>query len=181
MPRVPALEYSSLSSEQQRIYNDIAGSRNTVGGPFAIWLRMPELAAAATQLGNTIRLNNKLGRRRQELVILIQARTWSAAYAWVTHKQAGLEAGLSPAVIEAIEAQRQPDFEDEGERLIYDVVTELNERRVLADPTYQRALDALGLEVLIELITTAGFYTLVMMMLDAFDVPAAGGAPSPFG
>ena len=45
----------------------------------------------------------------------------------------------------------------------------------LAPAGLRRALAALGLDLLIELIAAAGFYTLVAMTLNAFDVPVPGG------
>lgn len=66
-------------------------------------------------------------------------------------------------------------FAREDERVVYDTITELNEARTLSQPAYDRALAALGLDLLIELIAAAGFYTMVAMTLNAFDAPVPGG------
>ena len=63
----------------------------------------------------------------------------------------------------------------DDERLIYDLVTEMNETRTLSQPTYDRAVAALGLDHVIELITSLGFYTMVAIMLNGFDAPVPGG------
>ncbi len=60
---------------------------------------------------------------------------------------------MSPAVIDAIRHRRKPEFARDDERLIYDLVTEMNETRTLSQPTYDRAVAALGLDRVIELIT----------------------------
>lgn len=80
-----------------------------------------------------------------------------------------------PEVVEAIRARRRPEFLREDESLVYDVITELNETHALGQPSYDRAIAALGLDLLIELITAAGFYSMIAMVLNAFDAPVPGG------
>ena len=55
------------------------------------------------------------------------------------------------------------------------LVVEMNETRTLSQPTYDRAIAALGLDRTIELITALGFYTMVAIMLNGFDAPVPGG------
>ena len=175
MARVPDLPFEALTPEQKRIHKEIAGTRSGVRGPFALWLRNPDLADRANQLSNVLRLHGRLEKRLFELLVLIVARHWSAQYEWFAHEKAGLKAGLLPEVVEAIRARRRPEFLREDERLVYDVITELNESQTLSQPSYTRALAGLGLDLLIELITAAGFYTMIAMMLNAFDAPVPGG------
>ena len=53
MARVPDLDPATLSPDQRRIYDDIASVRHgNVKGPFAIWLRKPEIADKANHFGN---------------------------------------------------------------------------------------------------------------------------------
>ena len=78
--------------------------------------------------------------------------------------------------MEAIRARRVPPALREDERLIYDTVTELQTTRSLSQASYDRALAGLGLELVIELITAAGFYTVAAMMINVFEAPVPGGA-----
>ena len=177
MARVPDVAFEALTPEQKRVYKEIAGTRSgAVRGPFALWLRNPDLADRANQLSNALRLHGRLEKRLFELMVLIVARHWSAQYEWFVHEKAGLKAGLLPEIVEAIRARRRPESLREDERLVYDVITELNETQTLSQPSYDRALGTLGLDPLIELITAAGFYTMIAMMLNAFDTPVPGGA-----
>lgn len=176
MSRLPDLQLTELTSEQKRIYDEIAGTRSgVVRGPFAIWLRTPVLADLANQFSKALRVNGKADKRLIELAVLVVVRHWSAQYAWFVHERAALKAGVSAEVVEAIRNRRLPEFVREDERLVYEVITELAETRTLNQASYDRALDALGLEPLIELITAAGFYTLIAMILNAFDAPVPGG------
>jgi 4-carboxymuconolactone decarboxylase len=180
MTRLSELAAESLSPEQARVRDAIGAQRGgRASGPFGVWLRVPEIAAAANQLGNALRANGKLEKRLFELMVLVNVRHWSAHYAWAVHAAASKDAGLAPDIIDAIRDRRHPDFKREDERLVYDTVKELAETRALSDASYERALKALGLELLIELIAGCGFYTMVAMTLVTFDIPARGGGKLP--
>jgi len=177
MSRVPPVEVSRLSPEGKRIHDAIAGPRGgMVGGPFAIWMHVPAIADTANQFGNALRLHGKLEKRLFELMVLLIARHWGAQYEWFAHEKAALEAGLARETVEAIRARRVPPTLREDERLIYDTVTELQTTRSLSQASYDRALAGLGLEMVIELVTAAGFYTVAAMMINVFDAPVPGGA-----
>lgn len=176
MARVADVAPEDMTVEQKRVYQEIGGAREgLVRGPFPIWLRNPRVADHANRLGNALRLGGKLDRRLFEIMVLVVARYWSAHYEWFVHEKAGLEAGLTQAVVDAIRTRSAPEFTREDERLVYDTITELNETRTLSQPTYDRALAAFGQDLLIELITAAGFYTMVAMTLNAFDAPVPDG------
>ena len=176
MARVTDVTLEEMTEDQKRVYQEIGGARHgVVRGPFAIWLRNPELADRANQFGNAFRLTGKLDKRLFELMVLVVARHWSAQYEWFVHEKNALDAGLTPSVVDAIRTRSAPEFPREDERVVYDTITELNETRTLSQPAYDRALAALGLDLLIELIAAAGFYTMVAMTLNAFDAPVPGG------
>jgi 4-carboxymuconolactone decarboxylase len=176
MARVTDVSLEEMTEDQKRVYQEIGGARHgVVRGPFAIWLRNPELADRANQFGNAFRLTGKLDKRLFELMVLVVARHWSAQYEWFVHEKNALDAGLTPSIVDAIRTRSAPEFSREDERVVYDTITELNETRTLSQPAYDRALAALGLDLLIELIAAAGFYTMVAMTLNAFDAPVPGG------
>lgn len=174
MSRLPHLRPEELSAEQQRLSDEIGGARSgAVGGPFAVWLRTPEIAGAANQFGNVLR-NGRLDRRLFQLMTLIVARNWSAQYEWHAHVKYAPKVGIAPAVVEAIRDRRPPPFERDDERLLYEIVTQLMETHDLLPATYERGVAHFGLEIFIELITGIGFYTTVAIMLKAFDAPVPG-------
>jgi len=108
--------------------------------------------------------------------VLVVARHWTSQFEWHTHEKYALEGGITPEAIDAIRHRRVPVFEREDEQLVYDVVTELSESKALSAETYARAYDYFGEELLVELISAAGLYTMVAMMLNAFDAPIPAGA-----
>jgi 4-carboxymuconolactone decarboxylase len=176
MSRLPDLQVENLTAEQKRIYDEIAGVRHgVVRGPFPIWLRVPAIADRANQLGNVLRANGKLDKRLFELMVLVIARRWSAQYEWYAHARSALEAGLSSETITAIQNRRQPDSLRDDEQVIYEIITELADTGTLTQLTYDRGVAALGLDLFIELITAAGFYTMIALVLNVFDAPVPSG------
>lgn len=172
MARLPPLKFEELTPEQQKLWQEIGAVRSgSPGGPFSVWMRYPKIAERAHYFGNAVRLEGKLGRRLLELVVLVVARHWNAQYVFAAHVPPGIENGLAEDLIEAIRTQRTPVFVKDDEELVYDTVTELLETKKISDETYDRALKALGLDCLIELVTAVGFYMTASAMVNAFDVP----------
>ena len=83
MGRVASLKPEELSPEQKKLYDDIAGARGRVGGPFGIWLRQPSLADPANRFGNALRLHGKLDKRLFELMTIVVARPGGAPFEWL--------------------------------------------------------------------------------------------------
>ena len=175
MSRVPDLDPETLSSMQRRIYDEIASVRHgTVKGPFAIWLRKPEIADKANQFGNAVRANGTLDKRLFELMVLVVARHWNAQYEWFAHEKQALKVGVASHVVEAIRHGRAPSFDKDDERLVYDLVIELMDSKRLSDAAYERGIAFFGLDLMIEFITAVGFYTTVAIVLNSFDAPVPG-------
>lgn len=175
MARVSDISASEQTPEQAKIFAEIAGPRGgVVRGPFAIWLRNPDIADKANQLGNALRVKGKLDKRLFELAILVVARAWTAQYEWFAHAQAALDVGLDASVISSLKEGREPLFNKEDEKIVYKVTLELQTNHKLSDSTYAEAEKLLGLPLLIELISVIGFYTMVAIVLNGFEAPVPG-------
>ena len=175
MARLDPLPMDELSPEQKAMHAVLGSTRKRVSGPFAIWLRNPPVADAANKLTLALRENGKVEKRLYELIVLTVVRHWSARYAWASHEGAARASGLAPDVIEAIRHQRKPELKKDDERLVYETVTELLERKPLSQATYDRMLKQFGLELTIEIISIAGLYSMVATVLNGFYVPTPNG------
>ena len=51
----------------------------------------------------------------------------------------------------------------------------------LSDSSYARGIDALGDELMVELIGICGYYSLISFTLNVFEVPVPDGEDVPFG
>ena len=175
MARLPEIDEKKLTTEQRETYNRIKSVRGQVRGPFAVWLRNAELAKHTLELQDLFASRVKLDRRLVQLMILVSARLASAQFAWFVHEPHAREQGISSEIIEAIRARRTPVFAREDERLVYDITVELNTTRTLSEASFHRGIKLFGEQRFVELISSVGFYAMVAMTLNAFDVPAPGG------
>jgi 4-carboxymuconolactone decarboxylase len=173
--RLDPIPYDDLTPEQRTIHGKLASTRKRVGGPFAIWLRLPNVAYTANEFTHALRENGKLEKRLFELIVLLVVRHWSAQYAWSAHEPNAIAAGLAPDVIAAIRERRKPEFKNADERLIYEAVSELLDTKELSAPTYDRLMKQFGVELTIEALSVAGFYGMVSTVLKGFDVPTPNG------
>ena len=177
--RMVAPDPSSLSECQREIYEAIAsGPRGGVRGPLAIWLHRPELAANAQALGAYCRYGTSLSPRLSELAILVTARVWSSDYEWLVHKPIAIKAGVPEEVVLAIKERRTPTFDDPALAAVHAFASELNRDKQVSEATYRAAVAAIGEEGVVDLVGILGYYTLISMTINVFDIaPPAGFEP----
>ena len=181
MSRLPELNAGTMTAAQRAVHEEIvSGPHARVVGPFRAWLHSPELARRARALSEHIRFRSSLPPKLMELAILVTGRHWKAEFECYAHAQLARKAGLDEAIITALASGQRPSFADDHEALVYALCTELYETHRLGDATYQRALEALGLPSVVELVATIGYYSMVSLTLNAFQVPLPPGEPSPF-
>ena len=181
MSRVPELKPADMTPAQREVADALtSGPHGGIRGPHGIWLQVPELAKRARSLSEFIRFQSTLPKRLLELAILTGGRFWKAEYEFYAHAKLGREAGLDDAVIQAIAENKRPRFTDEVDGLVYDLCHELLETRRLKDATFNSAVKALGQQAVIEVIATIGYYSMVSLTLNAFQVPLPAGVKSPF-
>jgi 4-carboxymuconolactone decarboxylase len=180
MARLGPIESASLSDMQRKVAHEIAaGPRGGLRGPFWPWLRSPDLADRAQKLGEFLRFETSLPRRLVELAILVTARRWTAQFEWYAHAPLAREAGLGEAVIAAIAAGTPPDFREDDERVVYSLCSELYESSRVREQTYRDACRMLGERGVVELVGILGYYALVSMTLNVFEVAVPEPAPPP--
>ncbi|MCX7313029.1 MAG: carboxymuconolactone decarboxylase family protein [Hyphomicrobiales bacterium] len=178
MSRMPPLDPETLSPKQARVYEQIAGRRKTVRGPFPMWLRNPKLAEHANQFGIALRDHSVIGRRIFELCVLVVCRAGSVQYAWSSHAPQAEIAGISPEIVKAIQENRTPEFAKTDERVAYETATEIMRTNNLSQASYDKALAQFGEQGTVELISTIGYYAMVGIFLKSFDVrPPDGSTP----
>lgn len=180
MPRLPDLNAKDLDDAQRRVMTDILdGPRGSLSGPFRPWLVRPELADRAQKLGKYARYDTSLPPRLSELAILFTARHWTAQFEWYAHAPPAREGGLSEGVIDAIKDGKRPDFDHLDEAAVYDFCVELYATSRVSDATYRAVVDHLGEGGAVDLVGILGYYALVSMTLNVFEVGLPKGEVPP--
>lgn len=175
MPRLTPLNIEKLTGRQKEVADQIAsGPRGSVRGPFPAWLYSPELADRGQKLGEFIRYNTSFEPRLAELAILMCARFWTAQYEWYAHARMARQGGLSDSVIDGIAKRERPEMADD-EAAVHDFCQELHRDQNVSEETYQRAFALFGERGVVELIGISGYYTMVSMTLNVFQVALPEG------
>jgi 4-carboxymuconolactone decarboxylase len=180
--RVKDLSPEDMSVEQRAVVAEAAsGKRGRVPAPLRAWLHSPELGRRAQKLGEFIRYDTSLPPHLSELAILVTARHWTSHYEWYAHKRDGLKAGIDPAIIEAIAGRRQPSFPEPKAELVHDYVKTLLATSRVPDALHAAAVEALGEQGVVELVGIVGYYSLVALTLNAFEIELPEGETPELG
>ena len=162
MTRLTRRTAAEMEPKQAELFGQMAEGRNVedglIGGPFDGWGLNPSIGRRIWQLGGAIRNKPSIDRRYIELAILVTGQLWQAQFEWWAHETMARDAGLPEAVIQAIKVGDEPAFE----------------------ATYAAAVAIHGEEGVADLIHTLGYYVLVCMTLNTFEVQLPAGALPPF-
>lgn len=174
-PRLSGLDPAKLDERHKEIYDQImSGPRGRVEGPLKVWLTSAELADKAQALGAFCRFGTSLEPRLSELAIMVTGRFWGAQFEWSVHKPIAIKAGLSEEIIDAIRDRRTPNFQQEDERIVHDFAQALHKHHKISDTLYSEAVEAFGERGVVDLVGILGYYTLISMTINAFNVPLEG-------
>jgi 4-carboxymuconolactone decarboxylase len=181
MSRLPDLDPAKFSPEQKKVHEAVlAGPRGRVVGPIKVWLNNAGRAEHAQALGAYCRFNSSLPPRLSELAICTTGAFWKANYEWFAHAPLAIKAGIDPAAIEAIRIGGTPKFTKADEQAVYDFAHELITTRRVSPATFERAKKELGEASVIDLVGIIGYYGLVSVTLNAFELPLPEGEKLPF-
>lgn len=194
MSRISYITPDSFTEAQEHLFKSITGGKRGEGrapedllnseggmsGPFNGWLRSPVLGDAAQRLGETVRFESALPPQLRELAILVVAAKWKAQYEWWAHERIARRERLDEQIIESIKAETVPDFSNPTEAVVYNFAHELLDEHRVSDSLYDEAVELLGEAGVVELVILLGYYTLVSMTLNVFEVPVPAGESAPF-
>lgn len=176
MSRLSVPDEAGMTPRQAEVRAAIvAGPRGRLDPPLAMWLYSPELALKAQDLGAFCRYGTSLPRRLSELAILITAAWWKSPFEWTAHAPLAREAGLAAAVVEALRRREEPEFVRADEACVHAFATELLEQRRVSGATFQRTCETLGQAGVVELVGILGYYGLISMTINAFEISASDG------
>lgn len=174
------LALDDMNPDQRRVAERIlSGPRGSLQGPFQALLRSPGLADPVQQVGEYIRFNSSIPRKLNELAIIVTARAWSSQFEWFAHHRMALEAGLDPAIADAIAEGRRPDGMSPDEALVHDFAASLLARGVASAVMTDAVKGRFGERGLVDLTGAVGFYCLVSFVLNVARVPVPDGIEPP--
>jgi 4-carboxymuconolactone decarboxylase len=175
--RFKPLSPDEMTPDQRRMAeNLLSGPRKGMRGPFSALLYSPEIGDLAQKLGAGVRFNNSLPEKLKELAILLVGRFWTAQFEWYAHRRLALEAGLDPAIADAIADGKRPARMSDDETAVYTFCTQLLDTKEVSDAAFAAMKDRFGERGVVDLICTMGYYGLVSMTLNVNRYPLPADA-----
>ena len=184
--RLSPIERDDLNDQQRTVLEAIeSGPRGNgqpgIGmiGPFGAWVRAPAVGLAIQGLGEAIRFNTSLPPNVQEVAICTVGVHHRSRFEFSAHRALAIKAGVAERALDQLTAGEHPDFSGD-EQLSYSIASQMLTHHRLLDDTYAHGLEVFGETAMIELVATVGYYCLISLTLNAFEIPLEPGMRDPF-
>ena len=195
MGRLAPVTFDDLNDEQRVLWDNIttgpranpdrphgglAGEDGALIGPFNALFQSPQVGDAVQQLGAALRYGTSLPADLLEVAILTVGGEWRANFEFWAHARLGAATGVPQAAIDAIRDGETPQFEDPRHETVYAFGRELIETKRVSDVRYGALKELVGERGVFEVASVMGYYALVSIGLNTFDVDMPPGVDAPF-
>jgi len=171
--RYEEVPVAHMSPEMNEAYEYTMQLRGIVPGPHKIWLANAVLSRTIVPVGAYYQKQSTLTKAEIEIVTVLTNARWHSTYGTYEHEKIAEKLGHIPAettgrLIAGLPAQ----FSDPREQVVYELACALLQPRIVPVGLYKRAKDALGDAGVVDVTVLIGWFTIVSMTLNAYDVAA---------
>ena len=178
--RLPTLEYEKLTPRQKESWDRHSARRETVRGPYTVWMHDPDLMDKVSAISNYFRFDCALPVKLREFGILVTARYWDAQFSWNAHVDKARDAGVPDDVIRDLAANREPNFRADDERVFYEFAMEALENHFVSEKTFEEAKKIFGTKGVVDLIGAVGYFSMLQICLNSAEVDLQQDRKPPF-
>ena len=182
--RLPPPDEADLSPTQEAYKQAVAEGRKGLLddvwrlGPFGVLQHAPEMGLAALPVGTAVR-QTSLSVQAREIAILAAGIHHRAKFEFAAHRAIGVAGGLDGEALDRWAAGGDPGFEGEND-VARRVASTLVSTSRLPDDLYAEGVATFGETGLVELVSSVGYYCMVSLTLNAFEVPLVDGMTDPW-
>ena len=181
MARTPTVTRDRIPEKYREAFDhEVAISKNAMeNGPGSVMINSPEMRKRANHLVFYFREESELPQNIQEMVMIMTARAKDCQYIWFAHAARARKEGISDAFVDALRDKKPLPKLQGAEQIVVDYATELFGTNRVSDATFKTAIDHFCALLLTELTTMMGYYSMLALNVNAFevDVPTGGEAP----
>jgi 4-carboxymuconolactone decarboxylase len=176
--RLSAVERESLPQDERRFFDAVRWiRRHPISGPFIVSMNSsPDMAARIAHLGHYFHARGQgdesvLPMRVRSFISVIGSRALDAPYEWSAWVNWALDAGVPQETVDDVREGRPPRSLTAEDQLVTDFCMQMisGSHRV-SDATFEAALDHFGPQRLLELVVTVGYFALIALPLNAFEI-----------
>jgi 4-carboxymuconolactone decarboxylase len=171
-PRLPLLaEHGDLAPHDQHFIDRIILTRGWLSGAFRVLLHSPDVAARIANIGNFFLYETILPAPMRTLTWLITAREFDCNYIWQSSVGPARAAGVSDALIAAIEKDSLPADLAPAQRLLFDYCYQLlRGNHHVSDESYAAIIAEFGVPVAVQIAASVGYIAMLAVAVNAFDI-----------
>jgi len=175
-PRIAPVPEDQWTDEQKAIAAPMLARRGKVFNIFRTQLAHPDAMRGFLGIGNyVLSRRNSLPAREREIVILRVGYLCRSGYEWAQHVQIGLRAGLTDAEITAIKKGPEAPNWSAADAALLRASDELHRDQFVTDATWGQLTRHFNQHQCMDVIYTAGMYTMVSMFLNTVGVQLDDG------
>jgi len=145
----------------------IAEPDGSLNGPFGLMLQAPSVGTALAGLGEAIRFGSSLDARTREIAILTVGAVTGSRYECWAHERVAAAIGMPEAEVHALVEGVDWPGASAADLAVRDVAARMAEGGELPPSTARRLVDEVGGVAAIEVMTLAGYYTMLARMMGA--------------
>ena len=169
-PRIAPTNPADWTDEQKEVAAPIVAHGKLLN-IFRTQLAHPDAMRGFLGLGSyVLSRRNSLPKRERELVILRVGYLCRSGYEWTQHHAIGLRAGLTAAEIESIKQGADAPNWSAADRALIHASDDLHNDQFISNATWAELCAHFSQKQCIDVIYTAGQYTLVSMFLNSIGV-----------
>ncbi len=185
--RLEPIRPDDLNEEQKALFDQIKGltqaqkmgftmarEDGALLGPFNPFLHFPQFGLAAWNVNVALSKHTTLPKPVHELIILVTGSRFSSRYELYAHENVAQAVGLSQSKISTLASGNRPNDLSTDEGVAYDVASAILRGAQLPESTYQAALASFGDQGVAEIFFLTGFYCLISVLLNGFDIAVPG-------
>ncbi|MFT7599077.1 MAG: 4-carboxymuconolactone decarboxylase [Acidimicrobiales bacterium] len=186
MTRLPFIPNDNLSPERKAIWESVTNGKrgdaarfiNDEGGlvgPFNAAMHAPVTGQRIVELGEALRFSTEVDNRLLELAVSTVGAHWRSNFEWYAHSALAIRAGVSEEAIAAIGRGEDPQQLPDDEQAVYNLTRGLLSSGRVSDEIYAAAHSHVGDQGMVELVQLVGYYCLVSLTLNTFQVDLPPG------
>ncbi len=186
MTRLTFITGDDLTADQQAVWDCVTNGRrgpasrliNDEGGlvgPFNAPLHAAATGKKVVELGEALRFDTELDNRLLEIAVCMVGAHWRSNFEWFAHSRLAVAAGVSQEAVDAIEKGDEPTFTEADEAAVYAFTHAILRDGRAADEVYAAAQSHVGDRGMVELAQLIGYYCLVSLTLNTFQIELPPG------
>lgn len=172
--RIPAVDPEMLDEGSRRLLDKWSGGRAPLN-IFLTYLQNPKLNQAWAPFAAHVFQKSTLAPRQREIVILRTSWLCRSDYEFIQHLRVARGGLLNEAELVALTAATPAPSWSSEEAALIAAADELHAHCAIADETWARLSETLSEQQMIDLVVTAGAYTINSMATNSFGIALEPG------